>query len=103
MKADLVLTWLDGAARDGRPYHSPAEAAAAIRELIEERDALRAALAKARTQAILDAIAECESYSDRAREHAITLLDDAIGDKFRCRAEGAHDIRNRLRAALKQP
>ena len=41
MKADLVLTWLDGAARDGRPYHSPAEAATAIRELIAERNALQ--------------------------------------------------------------
>ena len=46
-KPGLVLTWLDGAAKDGRPYHSPAEAAAAIRRLIAERDGLRAKLAQA--------------------------------------------------------
>jgi hypothetical protein len=44
MKAEQVAEWLENAARDGRPYHAPAEAADAIRALIAERDRLREAL-----------------------------------------------------------
>ena len=80
MKADLVLTWLDGASRDGRPYHSPAEAADAIRELIEERDRLRAVL---------------EWYGEQAR---LARLIHSEGDAGRNAI--ANDGGKRARAAL---
>ena len=76
MKAEEVLAWMDGARTYNRPWDVPDEAVDTIRELIAERDRLRAALESALGQASFSADAVAE-YSPASASGYVKIRDIA--------------------------